>query len=546
MCSQIMVKKHRKAIPLGLMIPVVLLVLLTSLPLLYIILRAQEAGWNHAMSLIFRVRVYHLLLNTLQLLAVVTVLSTLIGVTTAWLIERSNVPKPKIWNALVTLPFAVPAFISSYSWISILPQLEGFGGAVLVLTLCNYPLVHLPVAAALRGMDPALEETSRSLGFSRTQSFFKVILPQLRPALLGGAILISLHMLAEFGALAFLNYETFTTAIFDQYYVAFDGASAAMLTLVLLLLCLMVIGLELLLRGKHNHAIERKGSPGMLDLVKLGGFKPVVVLGLILLVGLAAGVPLGVIGFWLYTGSSSAFHAHEVFSALTTTLGFGLGGALLAAVFALPLVFLAVRYQGRLSTLAERLPYFIHSLPGLVIGLTLVFFAIRYAFPFYQTTPLLLIGYAMLFLPMAQSSIRAALMQVSPQLEEMARSLGKSAIRVFMRITLPLIAPGLGAGLALVFLQIMKELTATLLLRPTGVDTLATKVWEHTSNAEYGASAPYAALLIVVSGLPVYLLTMRSFTRNTASADPVTDHSVANNTVTHPALAHHTATREPA
>lgn len=515
MSSHTVVKQSRKSVPLGLMIPVVLLVLLTSLPLLYIVLRAQEAGLSHAMSLIFRMRVYHLLLNTLQLLAAVTLLSTLIGVTTAWLIERTDVPKRKMWNALLTLPFAVPAFISSYSWISILPQLEGFYGAVLVLTLCNYPLVHLPVAAALRGMDPALEETSRSLGFNRAQTYFKVILPQLRPALMGGAILIALHMLAEFGALAFLNYETFTTAIFDQYYVAFDGASAAMLTLVLLLLCLMVLGLELLLRGKSHYAISRQGSPGILEMVKLGWSKSLIVLGLILLVGLAAGVPLGIIGYWLYAGTSSAFHGQEVVSALTTTLSFGFSGALLAGLFALPLVFLAVRYQGRLAILAERLPYFIHSLPGLVIGLTLVFFAIRYAFPFYQTTPLLLIGYAMLFLPLAQSTTRAALMQVSSQLEEMARSLGKSVLSVFMRITLPLIAPGVGAGLALVFLQIMKELTATLLLRPTGVDTLATKVWEHTSNAEYGASAPYAALLIVVSGLPVYLLTMRSFTRNT-------------------------------
>lgn len=516
MSSPTLAKQGRKTVPLGLMIPVVLLVLLTSLPLLYIVLRAQEAGLSHAIGLVFRPRVYQLLLNTLQLLAVVTLLSTLIGVTTAWLIERTDVPKRKMWNALLTLPFAVPAFISSYSWISIFPQLEGFYGAVLVLTLCNYPLVHLPVAAALRGMDPALEETSRSLGFSRTQTYFKVILPQLRPALMGGAILIALHMLAEFGALAFLNYETFTTAIFDQYYVAFDGASAAMLTLVLLLLCAMVLGLELLLRGKRHYVSQRQGSPGMLDLVKLSWCTPLVVLGLILLVLLAAGVPLAVIGYWLLTGSSSAFHGAEVLSALTTTLSFGFSGAVLATLFALPLVFLAVRYRGRLSTLAERLPYFIHSLPGLVIGLTLVFFAIRYAFVFYQTTPLLLIGYAMLFLPLAQSSIRATLMQVSQQLEEMARSLGKSALTVFMRITLPLIAPGLGAGLALVFLQIMKELTATLLLRPTGVETLATKVWEHTSNAEYGASAPYAALLILVSGLPVYLLTMRSFTRNTA------------------------------
>src|SRR5699024_1488931 len=218
-------------IPFGLVLSVVLLVVLSSLPVLYVLLRAQYAGWAYSATLILRPRILELLFNTLKLAGAVTAISILIGVTTAWLIERTDVPQKKAWNAIVTLPFAVPSFISAYSWISVFPSLEGFYGSVVVLTLCNYPLVHLPVAAALRGMDPALEETSRSLGFSRTQTFFRVTLPQLRIAIMGGAILIALHMLAEFGALSFLNYETFTTAIFDQYNVAFDSASAAMMTL---------------------------------------------------------------------------------------------------------------------------------------------------------------------------------------------------------------------------------------------------------------------------------------------------------------------------
>lgn len=509
----------RPRVPLGLILSVLGLVLISALPVLYVLLRALEAGWAHSAQLIFRPLILELLLNTLKLAGATTLLSVLIGLSTAWLIERTDLPYKKVWNALVTLPFAVPAFIGAYSWISIFPSLEGFYGAVLVLTLCNYPLVHLPVAAALRGMDPALEETARSLGYSRAKSFFVVTLPQLRTAITGGGILIALHMLAEFGALSFLNYETFTTAIFDQYYVAFDGASAAMMTLVLLLLCVGVLGLEMLIRGKSHYATERKGAPGIAELVQLGWLKPLAILGLTTLVMLAAGAPLGIISYWLFNGSSAAVHLPQLASTLYVTLTFGLGGAVLAVLFALPLVFLVVRYRGVFATLADRVPYFIHSLPGLVVGLTLVFFAIRYAFVLYQTVPLLLIGYAMLFLPMAQSAIRAALVQVSKQLEEVALSLGRSAFSVFLRVTLPLIAPGVGAGLALVFLQIMKELTATLLLRPTGVDTLATKVWEHTDSAEYAASAPYAALLILISGLPVYLLTMRSFTRRRAVQD---------------------------
>jgi len=501
-------------IPKGLVLAVLLLAALSSLPVLYVILRAQDAGWAYSAELLLRPRIFELLVNTLKLAAGATLLSCLIGVTTAWLVERSDLSYRKVWNAIVTLPFAVPAFISAYSWISVFPRLEGFYGAVLVLTFSNFPLVHLPVAAALRGMDPALEETSRSLGFGRIATFFKVVLPQLKVAILGGGILIALHMLAEFGALSFLNYETFTTAIFDQYYVAFNSAAAAMMTLVLLLLCMGMLFLEFLIRGRGYYATERKGSPGEIELVALGKWKPVALLFLVLLTIMAAGAPLGIITYWLLVGSSAALDLPDLLNTLQITLSFGLGGSVLAVIFALPLVFLAVRYQGKFATLADRIPYFIHSLPGIVVGLTLVFFAVRYAFVLYQTVPLLLIGYAMLFLPMAQSAIRAALVQVSRQLEEVALSLGKNALSVFMRITLPLIAPGVGAGLALVFLQIMKELTATLLLRPSGVDTLATKVWELTDNAQYAASAPYAAALILISGLPVYLLTMRSFTRS--------------------------------
>jgi iron(III) transport system permease protein len=499
--------------PLWLLVPVLLLVLLTALPIFYIFMRASEAGWETAIGLIFRDRVYELLINTLKLAVSVTLLSALIGVTTAWFVERTNLPGGKIWNAVVTLPFSVPAFVSSYSWVSISPGFEGFGGAVLVLTLSNYPLVHLPVAAALRGMDPALEETSRSLGYSRTETFFRITLPHLRPALLGGAILIALHMLAEFGSLAFLNYDTFTTAIFDQYNVVFDSASAAMLTFVLLLLCFAFLAVELFIRGKAKYASIHKGAQRQLEPIELGWMAFPSLFGFTVLAILAVGVPLGTITYWLITGASASFDAAELTGALYSTLTFGAGGAVLTVLFAFPLVVLSIRYRGIFSTLADRLPYFIHSLPGLVIGLTLVFFAVRYAFPFYQTAPLLLVGYAMLYLPLAQSSVRGAMEQVPRQLEEIAGSLGKKPLVVFVRVTLPLVAPGVGAGMALVFLQVMKELTATLLLRPTGVDTLAIKIWEHTTNAEFAASAPYAALLILFSGLPVYLLTMRSFTR---------------------------------
>src|SRR5699024_2807277 len=152
-------------------------------------------------------------------------------------------------------------------------------------------------------------------------------------------------------------------------------------------------------------------TPGEGEPVALGKWKPVAMLFLILLAIMAAGAPLGIITYWLLVGTSATLDLPDLLTTLQITLSFGLVGSVLAVIFALPLVFLAVCYQGKFAMIADRIPYFIHSLLGIVVGLTLVFFAVRYSFVLYQTVPLLLIGYAMLFLPMAQSAIRAALVQ---------------------------------------------------------------------------------------------------------------------------------------
>ncbi|MFC7394126.1 ABC transporter permease [Scopulibacillus cellulosilyticus] len=493
--------------PLWMFVPTIIVILLVLMPLAYIVLRAKQAGWHTAVELIFRPRVYELLGNTVLLTVTVTAASIIIGLVTAWCVERSNLPGRRIWNVILTLPFAVPAFVSSYSWVSLSPKLQGFGGAALILTLSSYPLVHLPVAASLRGMDPALEETARSLGYGQWRTFWRVTLPQTRPALFGGALLIALHMLAEFGALSLLRFETFTTAIYDEYQLAFSNASAAMLAAVLLVLCLILLFFEVIIRGRARYARIGKGAARIQKHVPLGKSMPLVIAIFFILSFLAIGVPMIMLVYWLIVGSSRAFPIHEFLTTIFSSLGLAFGGALLTTIFAIPVAVLAVRYRGSLATLADRLPYMLRAVPGLVIALALVFFSVNYAYSLYQTTFLLLIGYALLFLPLALTSIKAAVEQAPPRLEETARSLGKRPLRVFFSVTLPLILPGIGSGATLVFLEGMKELTATLLLRPTGVDTLATEIWTHTSNTEYAAAAPFAALLVLVSGIPAYLLT---------------------------------------
>ena len=334
------------------------------------------------------------------------------------------------------------------------------------MTLSYFPLVFLPVAAALRGLDPGLEETAYALGLSRWGTFRRVVLPQLRPALLGGSLLVALHLLAEFGALQLLRYPTFTTAIYDQYESSFASAAATMLAGVLVLCCLLLLLAELRLRGHARYARLGGGAPRPATRTRLGALTPVALAGLGALVGLALVVPLGSLLRWLLTGASTAFDGGALAGATLTSLGLAAVAAAVTTLLAVPVAWLAVRHRGRLPTLLERSTYLGSALPGIVVALALVTIAIRGARPLYQTMPLLVAGYVILFLPRAVVTVRAALAQAPPVLDSVAHSLGAGPLGTLRRVTLPLIAPGLGAGAALVFLAVVTELTATLLLVP--------------------------------------------------------------------------------
>ena len=505
------VKRKRPSV--WLLLPVLLLVGLSLLPLLYVGTKAWQAGWAQAAHLLWRPFVFDLMRNTLLLMVGVTVTCALVGLSLAWLLERSNLPGRRLWGVILCLPFAVPAFVSSFTWVSLSSSFEGLGGAILVMSLSKYPLIFLPVAATLRNLDPALEESARTLGQNRLGVFFRITLPLLWPSLLAGSLLIALHMLVEFGALSIIGLQTFTTAIYQQFELSFSNANAAMLSAVLLVMCLSLLWLELKVRGKGRHIRIGQGAARRAEQVRLGKWSLAGQLYCLALAVVGSGIPLGMLVYWLVKGSSAAFPVAEIGEALLSSLSLALGGAALCLVLAVPVGLLVVRYKGPLAIWAERLPYLLHALPGLVIALALVYFALHYVPALYQTSALLLIAYALLFLPLAQAPIRTALNKAAPQLEEAARTLGATSLSAFCRVTLPIIFPALGAAFALVFLDGMKELTATLLLSPTGLNTLATQVWSHTSNIEFAAAAPYAALLILVSGLPVYLLTTKMYLR---------------------------------
>lgn len=482
---------------------------LIALPLVYVAMRSWQAGARGIAAELMRPRTLMLLGNTLAIAAAVTAASGVVAIAAAWCIERCDLPGARLWRVLAVLPLAVPAFVGSYAWSSIDSAFAGMGGAILILTLSSYPLVFLPVAAALRGMDPAFEDVSRSLGRGGWRTFLGAVLPQAAPALGAGALLVMTHMFAEFGALSLLRVQTFTTAIFESYQLQFDSASAALQSAVLMALCLPAAYGEMRLRRLRQVARIGRGSARRPPRVPLGRARVPVLAGFVLLAAMSLGVPLSTLAYWLVAGQSAGKGVADLWPAVSGSLSLALPGAAIVVLLALPVVLASVRRGGALADLADRLPYVVHGLPGLVVALALVFLSIRYAHPLYQSVLLLFAAYATLFLPLAQSALRASAELVPAGLEEVARSLGRGPPAVALTVTLPLIAPGIGAALALAVLELMRELTATLMLAPAGVATLATEVWSHTNDGEYAAAAPFAAMLVAVSAVPVHLFTRR-------------------------------------
>ena len=489
------------------MVSAALVAALALVPLGYVAWYTWSLGPGEMWALLARPRVAELLRNTVGLLVGVVALSTVLGVTCAWLVERSDLPFRRVWHVLFVAPLAIPAFVNSYGWVSLTHAVQGYAGATLVVSLSYTPLVYLPTVAAMRTLDPALEEVAHSLGLNRWTTFVRVVLRGIRPGVLGGGLLVGLHVLAEFGALQMLRFPTFTTAIYDHYRSAFNSAPANVLASVLVLGCLLLLLAELKLRGDVALWRVGGGSPREPRRVSLGPARPFALAGVAALVALSLGVPVSSLVRWLVVGSSTAFPVAELLGATLTTAALALGAAVLTTILALPVVWLAVRHRGTVGNVIERATFVAHALPGIVVALALIAVSIRSVRPLYQTLPLLLLGYAILFLPRAVVSIRSSLEHAQPVLEDVARSLGQRPTSVLVRVTLPLIRTGIGAGAALVFLAVSTELTATLLMAPIGTATLATQFWSNSSSMAYGAAAPYALLLILVSLPATWLLS---------------------------------------
>ena len=504
------VRSRQESVPLMLLAPAVVAVLVALLPLWYLLDQAAGEGLANAWSDLWTSQTAQLLWRSLGLAVTVTALCVLIGTTSAFLVVRTDVPMARTFEVLLALPLAVPSFVAAFSWVSWFRWLAGFWGAVLVLTLVSYPFVYLPVVAALRRLDPAQEEVARSLGRSRTGVVAAVTLPQLRPAVAAGALLVALYVLSDFGAVGTMRYEAFTWVIYGAFRAGFDPGRAAVLSSLLVAVALLVVFAESVVRGRPGFTRLGSGAPRSPERLDLGPWRAAALVVLFTVLLPAVAFPVGSVTIWFLRGFSAGIDWAELATAAAQSLLLAVSGMVATMLMAVPLGILAARHRNRRTRFIEGSVYVTHALPGIVVALSLVFVGVNLLRPLYQSVPMVALAYAVLFLPLGVGAVRASVEQSPVVLEEVAHCLGAGRWRVLARVTLPLALPGLASGAALVLLAAMKELPATLLLHPTGTETLAMNVWSDTAVGRYASAAPFALALLLVAVVPAWLLARTS------------------------------------
>ncbi len=492
-------------------------------PLMWLVVDVSRLG-REAARLAVAPATLTVLGRTVALVVVVTATSILVGVPLAALTTRTDLPLRRFWTIVVALPLAIPSYLGAFAAVSAfgpqgviaellaplgidwVPTVYGFAGAALVLTIYTYPYVFLTTRAALLSFDRSQFEAARTLNADRWGAFRRVVLPQLRPAIAAGALLVALYTLSDFGTPNIMRVEVFTQFIYARYN-AFMREYAALLSLQLLAVTAIILYAEAQL------GVDTEGAYGGqrqtdTPAIRLGWWRyPATLLpagiGLV-----SIGLPVLIFGLWMVqtgpgyaTGGvtfSWSYGWNSVYVSLLAAIG--------AILVALPIGLRGAVSDSRIAALADRLPYVGYATPGIVLAIALLSSSLDVLPPLYKTIPLLVFAYIVRFVPQAIGTIRATRLGIDQRLIEAGRVLGRSRLETFRAVTLPLLVPGIATGGALVFLTTMKELPATLLLRPLEFDTLVTYIWQVQEAGLYGRAAIPALVLVLISGLSMAVL----------------------------------------
>jgi iron(III) transport system permease protein len=475
---------------------------LVLIPLTYLLVRASENGWEVFFNILSRPRTINTLLTSFALSLVVAAGSLFLGVSMALILGKTNTPLRRLLLVLMPLPLAIPSYVIAYSYLAINPFLNGFWISALILILATFPFVAIPTYALIRRINLNQEEVARTLGLSPISVLTKIIWPQVRVASFAGALLSGLYALSEFGTVAFMRLDTFTRVIYTTYRATFDRSAAASLGLMLLMVSLFVVFLERRFRGTANPSQTMSKSGGIL---KIGSWKYLALLFVLTIYFLTLALPAYVL-ISRTLQVSADINLNKILSLTFNTALVAFLGATIALLLAIPVGVLSARFNSKFARFLEKSLLITHALPGVVVGLALVALGARYLPSLYQTIYLLAFAYALLFIANSLGTVRSSLEKIPVKLDEVSRSLGQTFGQTFKRVILPIASPGIFSGWLLVFVTAMKELPATLMLKPTGFETLSTSLWTATSISQFAQAAPFALALILIASVPSYFL----------------------------------------
>ena len=507
----------------GLLVAVALSGLLFLFPIGYLASGTLSLGGDF-WATVASERTLRPLRNSLLIASATAVSCMFLGTTLAWLVARTDLVARRFWRVVLPLPLVIPSFVGATALLSafgrgglvpFLPRIEGFWGALIVLTALSYPYVYLPVLARLSTTVPTLEEAARLLGSHPGRTLVRVVLPNIRDTVAAGTMLVFLYGLSDFGAVALMRYDTITRAIFSSR--LFDRATSLTLGLVLAVLALIVALIERAASPDHRpgkgigreqvrYRLRRSATPAVM---LAGG-----------VTGVALVAPVAVFMLWVIRGSTTVGVGY---SGIGDSLDFLLRPVLNSAVAAvtagicavavtLPVAYSVARRRSLLSNSAAAAVTSVFALPGLVVALAVVFWAIQapgVLAVLYQTFPLLVLAYVLHFGAQSMRASQAAIADVPQRYDDAARTLGIDARRRFFRIDIPLVMPGLVTGGGLVLLSTLKELPATLLLAPIGFETLATTIWNAAEDGFFAEVGIASLVLILLSGILTWMFVLR-------------------------------------
>jgi len=509
-----------------------MVVLLAAIPLLFVMLNSVQLPLDKWLGL-WNTRLPSLFWNTLLLAALVVIGCFILGVSSAWLIARRQFRGRSVALWLMILPLAIPTYVFAYIYTSLMdvdgwlgslwitlfgnaasiPDLYNVGGVALILALSGFPYVFLLTHSALLNSNPHMEEAARIHGASSREIFWRITAPLIRPAIAASLAMVTLHVLSDFGAVSMLRYQTFTLSIYLQMNGRFDYQSAAALSSILVMLALTFLVLERFFRSRQRYFSANQAKTWR---IKHASKKELWIiwswLGLISLFAFI--LPLA----WMLTWSFEAVIAQtlgsEFWGYALNSLVIAIIAATVCIVAALPIGLFHTRFRSWLSNLFLQMSSTGFVLPGPVVALGVMTFFLTTLPALYGTLAALTIALVIRFLPLAVQSQEAALSQLTPSIEQASRVHGAGPLETLWRITLPMMRNGMVAAWVLVFIDALKELPATLLLRPIGFDTLPVRIWIEASEEMLEVAAP-AALMLVISTIPALWIMLRSTRQST-------------------------------